>query len=406
MLCRANLESGWLKDMKDHSFRRKKLKIRVINEESKGISLKSIIELLLIPIFLGAGAMIINSHVQVSVLSEQIEQLTENINTNSENISTMNQTIATMDKEIARLRYDISASDIKPTKIMQEAISREYNSIDHPNGLETNLVATSVVAYNEVTGEEYTVERFAEIQLLLPYTSNNQEVIFYGSFNESGQWDGNCTLNVYEDNKLVLITDAEYKDGSLLSSKQVFSYELQSGELVWALSDRIYENGIGIGDTHLYAWEHGYTKGFTLDDVTVKDVLHAEEFISSLEPRLTAYYSGDISDGFFNDDSGNAYMVYFFEDGTVRLLYSGRFKDGTFDDDTGEAWYIVKEENTDYMYYKGNFENGAEDHSSITELGHPPLTLEEIEAYIGDREYGVELRWAGFESVPSMVNMV
>ena len=340
-------------------------------------------------------------------MDERFNNIDEQLESIELSIQTESKERKEGDKEIRNQIYNLLLADkVRANDLFERIISEEYNGINRPSGQNTNLVATSVVAYNKETEEEYTVEQLADLKLLLPYVSNNQEIIFYGQFNEVGQWDGECVLNVYEEDELVLITDAEYEDGSLLSSKQVFSYELQSGESVWALSDRIYENGIGIGNTHLYAWEHGYTKDFTLDDVTVKDVLHAEEFISSLEPRLAAYYSGDISDGYFNDDSGDAYMVYFFEDGTVRLLYSGRFKDGTFDDDTGEAWYIVKEENTDYMYYKGNFENGAEDHSSITELGHPPLTLEEIEAYIGDREYGVELRWAGFESVPSMVNMV
>ena len=337
---------------------------------------------------------------------KSIDDIKNNLESIKEDVRTLQEENSNLGGEIDNLYSLLVLSSIKPTELLEEIISKDYNKKDQLSGQDTGLMATSVVAYNEMTGEQYTVNQLADFKLLLPYTDSGQEIVFYGSFNESGQWDGNCTLNVYEDNKLVLITDAEYKDGSLLSSKQVFSYELQSGEPVWALSDRMYENGIGIGDTYLYAWEHGYTKDFTLDDVTVKDVLHAEKFISSLEPRLAAYYSGDISDGYFNDDSGNAYMVYFFEDGTVRLLYSGRFKDGTFHDNTGEAWYIVKEEDTDYMYYKGNFENGAEDHSSITELGHPPLTLEEIEAYIGDCEYGVELRWAGFESVPSVVNMI
>lgn len=340
-------------------------------------------------------------------MDERFDDIGEQLESIELSIQTESKEREEGDKEIRNQIYNLLLADkVRANALFERIISEEYNGINRPSGQNTNLVATSVVAYNKETEEEYTVEQLADLKLLLPYVSNNQEVIFYGQFNEVGQWDGECVLNVYEEDELVLITDAEYEDGSLLSSKQVFSYELQSGERVWALSDRTYENRIGIGDTHLYAWEHGYTKDFTLDDVTVKDVLHAEEFISSLEPRLAAYYSGDISDGYFNDDSGNAYMVYFFEDGTVRLLYSGRFKDGTFHDNTGEAWYIVKEEDTDYMYYKGNFENGAEDHSMITELGHPPLTLEKIEEYIGDREYGVELRWAGFESVPSMVNMI
>ena len=342
----------------------------------------------------------------ILTMEDRFDSIDEQLKNINQAIQTETRNREDGDKEVFERIFDILDFNIIPSELFEETISKEYNGIDRPSGQDTNLIATSVVAYNKDTGEEYTVEQLSNLKLLVPYTSNKQEIVFYGSFNEAGQWDGECTLNVYEDNQLVLITDAEYDDGSLLSSKQVFSYELQSGDRVWALSDRTYEDGVGIGDTYLYEWTNAYEKDFALDDVIVGDVLYADEFITSLSPHLEAYYYGNTSDGLFNDDSGDAYMVYFFGDGTVRLLYSGRFKDGTFHDDTGEAWYIVKEENTDYMYYKGNFENGAEDHSVITELGHPPLTLEEIEAYIGDREYGVELRWAGFESVPSMVNMI
>lgn len=317
------------------------------------------------------------------------------------------QSRETADKEIRNQIFDLLLADkVKPTELFEEVISREYNGKDSPSGKNTNLVATSVVAYNKDTGEEYTVEELSNLRLLLPYVSDSQEIVFYGTFNESGQWDGKCTLNVYENDELMLITDAEYKAGVLLSSKQVFSYELQSGERVWALSDRIFEDGVGSGNTYLYEWKCGYIKDFVLDNVTVDDVLHAEEFITSLESRLEGYYSGDTSDGYFNDDSGDAYMAYFFEDGTVRLLYSGKFKNGTFNDDTGKAWYIVKEEDTAYMYYKGNFKDGEEDHSGVTELGKPPLTLEQIQAYLGDRQYEVELRWSGFDTPPSQDSMI
>lgn len=356
--------------------------------------------------------------VQVSALSDKIDMLSGDISDvkasideeeskREEQKNTLDQQIANLTVRIDKLYDSIYLVPyLKPTSAFSEKISDDYskiyNVVDKDEGLET----ATLVAYDYRTGEEYSVKRLAEQKLLLPYTNNEQEIVFYGQFNENGQWDGECTLNVYVNDELILITDAKYKDGVLLESKQVFSYKLKSGEDVWAYSERKHEDGVGIGDTYLYEWTGDYKKDFALNDTTVEDVLYADEFITSLSPCLKAYYYGNTSDSLFNDDSGDAYMVYFFEDGTVRLLYSGNFKDGTFDDDTGNAWYIVKENDTDYMYYKGQFRNGKEYHNGEEELGAPPLTWEEIQKYIGDRQYKVELHWAGFDSVQSMVNII
>lgn len=355
---------------------------------------------------------------QVSALSDKIDMLSEDISDVKASIdeeeskreaqqNTFNQQIASLTGRIDKLYDSIYLVPyLQPTSVFSEKISDDYSRIYDVLEKDEGLGTATLVAYDYRTGEKYSVERLADQKLLLPYTNNGQEIVFYGQFNENGQWDGECTLNVYVNDELILITDAKYKDGALLESKQVFFYELKSGEDVWAYSERKRENGVGIGDTFLYEWTGGYEKDFELDDATVEDVLYADEFITSLSPRLKGYYYGNTSNNLFNDDSGDAYMVYFFEDGTVRLLYSGNFKDGTFEDNTGNAWYIVKENNTDYMYYKGQFRNGKEYHNGKEELGPPPLTLEEIKKYIGDRQYKVELRWAGFDSVPSMVNMI
>lgn len=294
----------------------------------------------------------------------------------------------------------IGSSNLRATPEFQRDISTEYNGIDQPSGKTTSLTVTSVVAYDIDTNAQYTVGQLAEQKLLLPYTSKGQEVFFYGQINVEGQWDGNCILNVYENDELVLITDAVYDDGELCQYKQVFSYTVTSGQRVWAVSNRVHQETSNTGETWLYTWTGPYTKEFTIDNVAARDIISADVFRDMIDENLYGYYCGDTSDGLFNDLSGNAYMVYFFENGTVRLLYSGRFEDGTFNDDTGNAWYIVKAEDSDYMYYQGNFKNGKEDHSVITELGHPPLTLGEIQEYIGDRHYNVELRWEGLDTSP------
>ena len=108
------------------------------------------------------------------------------------------------------------------------------------------------------------------------------------------------------------------------------------------------------GETYRYFRSDDYTKSFSLDNVEPHDILNVDEFSAQITSTLEGYYCGEISDGQYNDDSGDAYFVKFFEDGTVRTLYVGNFKDGQFNDQTGNAWMIGKLEiGALYSFYQG-----------------------------------------------------
>lgn len=298
------------------------------------------------------------------------------------------------------------ALGFRPTEKAKDAISQRYtgwgNPYDDPDA-PNQLRAQTLVVYSEMTNKRYSAQQLSDIRLLLPYQSGDQEVYFYGSFNENGQWTGNCITNVYKNDKLTLITDAEYDNGKLLKCKQIFSYTLKSGQDVWAFSDRTQEDGFGSGVTWLYERipENEYTKNFTMDEATIDCIFTGDQFREMIDERVCAFYHGNISDGYFNDDTGNAYMAYFLENGKVRLLYSGNFKDGTFNDNTGKSWYIVKEKDTEketdtgYMYAKGPFMDGDLQRSKVTEKGSPPLSQEDINNYMAQREFDFpfKLEW-------------
>ena len=192
--------------------------------------------------------------------------------------------------------------------------------------------------------------------------------------------------------------DAQYNDGYLVRSKSVFSYTIKEGQDVWAISDRINNDSYSSGETTLYAWTSDFEQTFVFDTVSPANILSADDIRSRLEAEsyLYAYYYGDISDGFFNDETGTAYMVYFFEDGTVKQLYMGNFKNGTYEDSTGNAWFILRDENTDYMFFKGSFSGGRhlrDKNHKFESLG-PPLSLEEINELIAEKNFNVELVWS------------
>lgn len=287
----------------------------------------------------------------------------------------------------------LPSTNLRPTEAMIHAVTQNLADFDDTTGSNnsTGLVATTLVAYSIISREEFTVEQVADQRVLLPYMDGAKEVYFYGQLSATGAWDGKCIINIYENGKLTFIKEALYNNGSTLSSKQVFSYTFKPGVDVWAISNRISYEDHSEGETRIYKWEKDYMQTFEMDDVAAKDIVDVDTFQAGLNPTLYAYYHGNTSDGFFNDKTGNAYMVHFFDSGAVRLLYVGNFEDGYFNDTTGNAWYIVKDEGTDYMYCKGHFK----DNKLVNRISSlpPPLSLEQIREIIGNRVFNVDLYW-------------
>ena len=69
-------------------------------------------------------------------------------------------------------------------------------------------------------------------------------------------------------------------------------------------------------------------------------IFSADAFEDSLTGYLEGFYSGNTSNGQFNDDTSTAYMVKHFSDGTIKTLYVGNFRNGQFNDTTGNAWMV------------------------------------------------------------------
>lgn len=118
------------------------------------------------------------------------------------------------------------------------------------------------------------------------------------------------------------------------------------------------------------------------------DILNVDEFSAQITSTLEGYYCGEISDGQYNDDSGDAYFVKFFEDGTVRTLYVGNFKDGQFNDQTGNAWMIGKLEiGASYSFYQGPFKNSVS--SKDPRYWEEPISTDRIQEIL--KEFGLHL---------------
>lgn len=332
-----------------------------------------------------------------STLREEIQQVSQDMDNFSDDISDDMSSV----KEIITA-LSVKVFDYRPTGFFASAITSTYDGVDAPYFSESpQISAMSYVVYSASNPErEYTAAEVAEQPLLLPYTENGNEIYFYGQLDSAGNWDGRCIVNIYDGNVLQLITDAIYDGGTLLSCKQAFPDTVTSGEDVWVISERKVEDGFSTGETYRYFRSDDYTKSFSLDNVEPDDILNVDEFSAQITSTLEGYYRGEISDGQYNDDSGDAYFVKFFEDGTVRTLYVGNFKDGQFNDQTGNAWMIGKLEiGAFYSFYQGPFKNSASSKNPC--YWEEPISIDRIQEIL--KEFGftsaVNLNWTAGSSI-------
>lgn len=333
---------------------------------------------------------------------EKINERLSNLEDNVENMdiekrfSDVNQDIASLSSKvevIGQLVLDNASLTLQPTDKAIESMKVEYVSAKSEFYLSApSWSATDIIAMDLTTGREYSAGELIGEKLLLPYTSDGNEVYFYGQFDEKNQWDGNCLINVYANNQLALIMEAEYNHGILAEYKQVLPAQTLGKTDVWIIAERKSTGELNSGDSWNYIRDKGYEKDFGLDTVTNEDILTVQEFRDGIDTRIEGFYHGNTSNGLYNDNTGDAYLVKYNEDGTVRTLYSGRFKDGVFEDTTGYAWYITKNENTDYMYYQGQFDDGkpVHDSKSVFENG---LTQERINEILQEKNFTGDLKW-------------
>lgn len=310
-------------------------------------------------------------------LENRIEILDTSINSNlnelDTNIKTINENNNKQDNDIKELRgyvFDLLGiiDPIRPTstgvKVLSITYSEELN--EYYLSEKPSWNSNTIIAKGLETGTEYTASDLANKKILLPYKDGINDIVFYGQFDENNQWDDTCIINVYNNGFLKLIMEASYKNGELLKYRQVLSGTLSNGEDVWIVSEREHHTEYNYGNSWNYKREENYQIKFDFDEIIATDVLDIDTFVLNIKTDLVSFYHGNTSNGLYNDNTGLAYLVKYANDGTVKTIYSGNFVDGQFEDTTSNAWYITRDINTDYMYFKGNF------------LGGNPQTSEKI----------------------------
>lgn len=332
-------------------------------------------------------------------LSDSIEKISEEIvNNNKELQKSFNESISDakedLRKENEAFRDGIYATlgivNVKPTSYSATKLNYSTTDLETGHSQGPSLKPDGIIGEDFETGEEYKAKSLVNKKILVPYKENGQEVYFLGQYNAEYHWDGNCIINVYRKNRLVLVTNANYDNGKLQDYRQV----LEGKGSTWIISNRKAHKNYNSGENWSYYKNSEITKKFSMSNVKVSDIIGVEKIKSKFsDSDLEGYYHGRTGNGKYNDDTGKAYLVKYFKDSKyVKTLYQGRFEDGEFEDSTGDAWYIVKEENTNYMYYKGIFEGGTAKYKDDKHFRNP-LTKADIDEIIKGCSFNCELSW-------------
>ncbi len=240
-----------------------------------------------------------------------------------------------------------------------------------------NIQEKENMGVNLSTNKSVTLEDLSGEKVFSTYQIDDQEILFYGQFTEEGLWDGDCLVNIYENGKLVNITEAKYNKGILQEYQQVISYTNSRGNSVWSISNREMETDkISSGESYTYYKIEECNKKFHTADVD--DLFYVKDFEKEYCSVMEGYYYGQTSDGFYNDSTGKSYNIKYFENGKIRTLYVGNFVNGKYKDNSGNAWYITKEENTEYMYFIGEFDNNTPAEKANKDNFKNNLTLDNI----------------------------
>lgn len=331
----------------------------------------------------------INDRIDELNMQNEIKSINDRINDLGINIKDNNDEVNNKIKNIEDRLYQIVF--MQASKKSTYEISKMSSSIDNEK-FAVSLVYNDkdIVGTDMFSKEEILAEKLINKKMLITYKdTNDEDVIYFGQFNENGHWNGDCIINVYKNNKLILLTNSHYDDGKLLRYEQAFQ---DSGS--WFISKRKNKGDYNIGET----WQFEYASNeivqdFDIKNIKLENIISLDKFKNSLNIKLQSYYNGKTSNGKYNDNTGNAYYIKFSDNGKINTLYIGNFCDGKFNDHTGNAQEIVYDTFNNinkYYHYKGifndNIKEGKVDRSNY-------VTNKQIKKILRGKDFSFELKW-------------
>ena len=131
--------------------------------------------------------------------------------------------------------------------------------------------SSDVIAIDLNSNIEYTAADLINKKLILTYEIEDSDIIFCGQFDENNNWNGQCIINVYNNELLSLATEAEYNSGELLSYKQI----LPTSIAVYMYYQGIFKDG---KPTH----NNGYIFKNDINNKEIEEILHSEGIYEEL----------------------------------------------------------------------------------------------------------------------------
>lgn len=241
----------------------------------------------------------------------------------------------------------------------------------------------------DIDGKDCIAKDYVNQKILVIYQEDGKEIFFLGQYNKNYQWDGFCVYHsYYADGTLHGICESNFDNGKRLDYKSF----VNDGKNEWVYSDRICKKENNVGENRVYQYSTDKVKNFTSTNVRSTDIIDVDDYMNKNEMILMSSYTGATVQGKYNDTTGNACYIRYYEDGTIKTLYKGNFVDGKLEDNTGNAWQIACDRNNGalYQFYQGNFSNDQKTDPSSSEMN---LTNERIQKILKDKKCELDLNW-------------
>lgn len=319
------------------------------------------------------------------------------LNNFDENVKSLatKEDIARLEEEIEAVdvRVQVTENNMEPVILAlgdDNHISVQKNDIGELHMSSSDFSADTLIGKNN----EYVAKELIGVPILAAYNDESDlNCVFYGTYNDNYHWDGNCVVNAYDSNgNLVYILEAVYDDGTVLRSRQVSKDVTNQEADIWSVMDRVIIEDTKSGDIFNYYRTSEVKQNFSFDSINTNCLIYVKDFKNEFCSQLESVYHGSTQAGYYNDNSGNAYLVKFDTNGYVKTLYIGNFSDGKYMDKSGNAWGISRSDDgkAHYMYTRGMYEdNTCIDKKDFKNY----LTLDEINEYTNGYVFNCELQW-------------
>lgn len=388
-----------------------KKKKNVIQEENsnnvnnKKISAKAIIEIIgaiftivsLLAILFGAYNYVeskfdkLNDKLNECLKKDEISNLTTDVSEMREYLYSddgVKDQLGEFSDKMDKVTNLLNITAIKADVTTEEYIRSNVSIVDNDISNSTSSISSDTCIGTDSEGNVYIAKNLVDKTILLTYTEDDKEIYFLGQYNKNYHWNGYCVINTYDaDGKLNGINESNFDDGNRLDYE---SFYLSDKQNEWIYTDRDCKKETNEGISIRYKSNFSKQKNFTATNVRVSDLIYIESMKEYDNKEILSYYMGKTSNGVYNDDSGNAYLVMYNSEGFVSVYYKGNFKDGYFEDEN--AIEIVLDESYNinkYFLYNGGFTRGER----ISDDGIKYITQDEINTILKENGCKDNFTW-------------